>query len=340
MQRLQTERIHWIDTLRAIAIILVVLGHTPGIQNYQQAVKYIYSFHIPLFFLISGILFNPKLTENTFSQFLQSQFWALMVPYSAWGLLTYVPWVILARHHGSYPDLSPFKPLVGLVYGTGSGTWLIHNGALWFLPCLFSTRVFFFMTLKYCAPLLPATLVLCVTLGLVSAAVVPFPLPWGFDIALVAVGFFGLGFLLRKRLLSVRAPSTGYLLGFLILCLAVHLISFSYNARVSMAERTYGNPLLFALAAFGGIVFWFAVARCTRPSVFLSKLGQASFLIFVLHTFIFNLITGVAVFVLKLPPAFKYDSLIIAAMYTLVAVLVLLPAQTIVRRFQPWMVGR
>jgi fucose 4-O-acetylase-like acetyltransferase len=340
MQRLKTERIHWIDTLRAIAIILVVLGHTPGIQNYQQAVKYIYSFHIPLFFLISGILFNPKHTENTFSQFLRSQFWALMVPYSVWGLLTYVPWVMLSRHHGSYPDLSPFKPLVGLVYGTGSGTWLIHNGALWFLPCLFSTRVLFFMILKYFAPMLPATLVLFVTLGLISAAVVPFPLPWGFDIALVAIGFFGLGFLLRKRLLSVNAPGAGYLLGFLTLCLVVHLISFSYNARVSMAERTYGNPLLFALAAFGGIVFWSAVAKYMRPSVFLSKLGEASFLIFVLHTFVFNLITGVAVFVLKRPSAFKYDSLVIAAMYTLVAVLVLLPAQTIVRRFQPWMVGR
>jgi len=150
----------------------------------------------------------------------------------------------------------------------------------------------------------------------------------------VAIGFFGLSFLLRERLLA------GYLLGFLVLCVAAHLICFSYNARVSMAERTYGNPLLFAVAALLGIAFWFVMAKSMRPSAFLSKIGEASFLIFVLHTFVFNLITGIGVFVLKLPPAFKYDSLLVATMYTLVAVSLLLPALPIVRRFQPWMVGR
>jgi fucose 4-O-acetylase-like acetyltransferase len=340
-QRLKIDRIHWIDTLRAIAIVLVVLGHTPGIQNYQQAIKYIYSFHIPLFFFISGMLFNPKLTENKFLLLVRNQFWALMVPYFAWGLLTYLPWVIFSRKYGSYPDLDPFKPLLGLVYGTGSGTWLIHNSALWFLPCLFSTRVLFCLTLKYSGEsMLPVTLVLFVTLGFVSAALMPFPLPWGFDIALVAIGFFGLGFLLRGRLLAVNAPGAGYLLGFLVLCFAAHLISFSYNERVSMGWRNYGNPLLFVLAAFLGIAFWFAVAKNMRPSVFLSKLGEASILIFVLHTFVFNLITGIAVFILKMPPTFRYGSLLVATVYTFIAVLLLLPAVRVVRRFQPWIIGR
>jgi len=95
-----------------------------------------------------------------------------MIPYFVWGLLTYVPWVIFSRHHSSYPDLNPFKPLLGLVYGTGSGTWLIQNGALWFLPCLFLTRVLFSMSLKYFdAPMLQVALVLFVILGFISAAV-------------------------------------------------------------------------------------------------------------------------------------------------------------------------
>lgn len=32
---------YWIDALRTIAIVFVVLGHTPGVQGYGTFVKYI-----------------------------------------------------------------------------------------------------------------------------------------------------------------------------------------------------------------------------------------------------------------------------------------------------------
>lgn len=51
------ERIKWIDILRAIAIIFVVVGHTLTEGEVQT---YFYSFHIPLFFFISGMLLKIK----------------------------------------------------------------------------------------------------------------------------------------------------------------------------------------------------------------------------------------------------------------------------------------
>jgi fucose 4-O-acetylase-like acetyltransferase len=107
-----------------------------------------------------------------------------------------------------------------------------------------------------------------------------------------------------------------------------------------MAERTYGNPLLFILAASFGIAFWFAVAKSLRPSALMAKLGESSILIFVLHTLVFNLLTGFAVFVLKMPPSFRYGSLLVAAVYALAAVSLIMPALPVVRRFQPWVIGR
>ena len=44
----ETKRIEWIDTLRGIAMILVVLGHAFQAGGIPR--KYIYSFHMPLFF--------------------------------------------------------------------------------------------------------------------------------------------------------------------------------------------------------------------------------------------------------------------------------------------------
>ena len=54
-------RIDWIDLTKGIAIFLMVCGHTSiplSISNW------IWSFHMPLFFIISGILFNATKYPN------------------------------------------------------------------------------------------------------------------------------------------------------------------------------------------------------------------------------------------------------------------------------------
>ncbi len=53
------ERIAWVDGLRGIAILLVVLGHVnPPFK------KIIYGFHMALFFIISGFLFKDCYDKN------------------------------------------------------------------------------------------------------------------------------------------------------------------------------------------------------------------------------------------------------------------------------------
>lgn len=47
---ISTGRKYWIDVLRALGIILVVLGH---VSKEPNTVIFIYAFHMPLFFLLS-----------------------------------------------------------------------------------------------------------------------------------------------------------------------------------------------------------------------------------------------------------------------------------------------
>lgn len=62
------NRIVWIDTLKALGIIAVVVGHVvPG-----TLAKIIFSFHMPLFFFISGFLFKEK--NEVGSYFKKKQF--------------------------------------------------------------------------------------------------------------------------------------------------------------------------------------------------------------------------------------------------------------------------
>ena len=49
------NRLNWIDWAKALAIIFVVYGHTPA-EKGDFLHNYITSFHMPLFFFISGFL--------------------------------------------------------------------------------------------------------------------------------------------------------------------------------------------------------------------------------------------------------------------------------------------
>lgn len=64
---MDTKREYWVDFLKGITIILVVLGHCdiPAVQIRPVALPtIIYLFHMPLFFMISGYLDNSH-RENS-----------------------------------------------------------------------------------------------------------------------------------------------------------------------------------------------------------------------------------------------------------------------------------
>ena len=52
-----SERYTWIDCIKGIGIFLVVLGH---IYKDNYIGQWIYSFHMPLFFMLSGYLMYTK----------------------------------------------------------------------------------------------------------------------------------------------------------------------------------------------------------------------------------------------------------------------------------------
>lgn len=56
-----SKRIDWVDVAKGVGIFLMVMGHSsmPDAVN-----RWIYSFHMPLFFLLSGLVFNPGKYPN------------------------------------------------------------------------------------------------------------------------------------------------------------------------------------------------------------------------------------------------------------------------------------
>lgn len=85
------KRIQYIDIAKGILIILVVIGHVINFNTLPTRLLkvWIYSFHIPAFFIISGILINKSNLVNTsFDVFLKKKILRLIAPYIFFELTT------------------------------------------------------------------------------------------------------------------------------------------------------------------------------------------------------------------------------------------------------------
>ena len=78
----QETRIRWIDTAKLIGIFLVILGHLPlaaGKSGISPA-TFIYTFHMPLFFFLSGLVEKNRPVRQTLVRSAKS----LLIPYAAY----------------------------------------------------------------------------------------------------------------------------------------------------------------------------------------------------------------------------------------------------------------
>ena len=85
------QRLVWIDVLKFLAIFLVLWGHciqhltTPDFSS-NQVFQFIYSFHMPLFMILSGF-FAHKLAERSFREVFVSKFLQLLLPTIVFGIV-------------------------------------------------------------------------------------------------------------------------------------------------------------------------------------------------------------------------------------------------------------
>lgn len=88
-------RLTTFDIAKGIGIVLVVLGHAlRGLENagisvpyYESLDQVIYSFHMPLFFVISGYFISKSVAKKPASTLIKSKIHTLMYPYLVWMLI-------------------------------------------------------------------------------------------------------------------------------------------------------------------------------------------------------------------------------------------------------------
>ena len=126
------KRFDYIDSAKAFGMMAVMWGH---IHFNDISTYFVYAFHIPLFFFLSGMVFVPE-KYGGFKSFVVRKVKSLLIPYVIYSVITWMIWVAYVSLTRQQVD-SIWAPLLETLLARGSEGYLIHNAPLWFVPCLF-----------------------------------------------------------------------------------------------------------------------------------------------------------------------------------------------------------
>ena len=328
-----------VDIAKGLAIICVVFGHT---YRGLKLDAYIYTFHIPLFFFISGLLFSPD-KYTSFKLFFQRKSITLLLPYVTFYIISYFYWLLIERKlRPEHPPVELYKPIIGLFYGTDYDDYMWPNGALWFLTCLFVTEIIFYSLLqKIKAPKhLLTTLLFVAAIGIIINNYIFFKLPFGIESSFMALVFLGLGYLSKSLSRKLCLINFKYLLFTSIFCLLLVYFLSTINGEIDMDYGTYGSPYLFIVGAIIGIIGCLALSKIIIHNKPLEFLGINSLIIFGLSEPVKRACIGVVSKVTAININDIRHSVILSFICVVLTILLLLPIIYIFNNYLYMLIGK
>ena len=151
MSEAKQKRIAYIAQAQLIGCLLVILGHSIPL-NWETtpdaiylADKFLYTFHMPLFFFVSGYLFykTNSVERYSFRAYIKKRCFRLMLPYVVLTLVGFIPKILTAKFFDDGAQLSMIYFIKAFLVPR-ENVW----GHFWFLPTLLIISLFAFAFTK------------------------------------------------------------------------------------------------------------------------------------------------------------------------------------------------
>ncbi len=285
----KSKRIEYIDSAKAIGIGLVVLGH---LTLPEALHNWIYAFHMPLFFILSGLTFRTE----PFSKFLKKRAFSILLPYVLFSLLMLAKDIVKILI-GSNPSaiLRVVKIRIPAIFIALQNS-RYSAGIYWFLPCLFVAELLLYALVKRFKDNKSAVFGVAAAVGISGAALDHFfdySLPFCLDVALFSLVFLAFGYAAKEKLNGfIQQPSKPKRLCACTVLLAIGTGGAALNARVSkssleLSVGEYANIALTLIGAFGLSLAVMLISGFLRGKVF-SYIGKNTLFIYMLHPFLLH----------------------------------------------------
>jgi len=302
MERKRRE--NWIDIVKCIAIIVVLLNHS-GLQipfvNFYGGM-----FYVPVFFVLSGYTYQRK--EERFTDFVKQKAKRLLVPYLVVNLcLVFFFFIKNDVLTGNVSKLS-LEPLIGVLFARNqllseSGMAFLEfsgcknhyfltvlNSPTWFLPAMFLAIVVFdaiFRLVKEDMKKIALVSTLMVLCAIIYHYLVPFLLPFSLDSLAYFVVFIAFGYYMKTNQILERLEQHLWSYGGLFL---LFIILATWNGSANFSVGFFGKSIGLAMAnaIFSSLIIMDICRNLEKqlPKV-LSYIGRHTLAIMNWHLFVF-----------------------------------------------------
>lgn len=319
-------RIEWLDVLKGILIIFVILSHSYPPQIYRN---FFTPFFLTMFFVASGYTFSLK---RSWRDFFKNKCVQLLIPLLVLGSIR----IFLSQllEGGNW-----FLRIKGLLLQINC-----EYDEMWFVACLFSSSILFYWLLKlsqkakqkYQDIVLLGCSGIGLMIGMLDMCLWKIRIPWQMELAFMMCFYMSLGYLYKRHEKRV-ADKTERLSYLCIMSLVYVLIVFLIPNNVDIHMENFESPFLFWVLSVWAMLPIIGIAKRLTKNKYVKKIfifwGQNTLFYYafggsvriVLYK-LFHLSGSLGVYLLP----------IICAVLTMVVLMV--PAW-VVRSFFPWMIG-
>lgn len=291
------KRVAWADVAKAFAIWLMVFAHAN--LNNETLICMIYTFHMPLFFLMSGYFDKG---QGFSLPLLKKNFDALLIPYFVYSIIGLsICWISPYLHPELYYGMdslpvifkAAFKGML-LMEGQVRPTSFMPIGCLWFLPALFLCKVLWsiIILLYRCKYRYLSFIPICISYFAFSLH----PDYLSIDSAVMGLPIYCIGFLIKEWNIVEKFLRKKYfcMIICLLSCLYVRFIGIR-NGDVSMNGCVPGdNMLMFYINALIGSFAMISLSKVVASIELLQQIGASTLAILALHPFVIYACKGFA----------------------------------------------
>lgn len=239
-----STRIVWVDYYKAVGIFLIVLGHVSFTPPLNEMTNFLFLFHVPLFFFISGYL--EKKEKCDAKKYLFKLFKSLIIPYIIWN-------VMFISYHFPVSLKDCFAVLSGVT---------LWNGASWFLMVLFFLKLsaLLFKNKKF-------VMAIFFSLFFFSLMLYGKKLPFLINITFLFYPFFFAGTYGKKVIdcivsVAIHKLATNVIFALFMFFLLICLYNFSPIAHTHAVIDFIPQFYLFWISGFLGITLVFFLCLC------------------------------------------------------------------------------
>ena len=341
----KSERRGEIDAAKGLALLSVVLGHVILLHTFPS--NWIYTFHMPVFFFLSGMTFRPEKYDGLLP-FLKDKARKRLLPYL--GITALAFFICMLRPAYRAPVLNDgwSHQLLWIFYYTQPQN--LYVGQLWFLVALFWAELMAWIWFQLAGK--RHLLVKCYSVFLLALLAVRIQeinpylpvgnrLPWKIDSALCACVFLIAGYWTAKgRLLERLRPAA------LVFIPLFTYLSFYFGPRlfgyVNICDCVYVGAPYYYGAAFLGTAALVLAGDFLKKSRLLCFIGRHSLPLFAAQTFaIYLVIEGIAeVTGIAYIPMFEMPGEKACLLITLAALLLMLAGLWVYLECKKWIFHR